>query len=139
MCCNLRNFAYVQPVVESVPDKIEDAVLDDVSAFLTLCPVNSVTGRRGNPLDALSLMLKPSEARLVQEVLQEIPSSGVPSDIGDFTTLPERLNVGTDAENAKFLNKLAYIADDLRNIQPALRTSKDSISFNKNDEETKDS
>ena len=130
---------YVEPVLEAEPEKDMVAVIDDCSAFETLCPVSSVTGHRGNPLDALQMVLKPSEARLVQEVLQEVPTSGIPSDTGDFSTIVERLECGTDAERAKYLNKLSSIADELYKIQPALRPNKDAIQFDKNDEEIKDS
>lgn len=130
---------YVEPVSEVEPEKDLVAVIDDTSAFETFCPVSSVTGHRGNPLDALQMVLKPSDARIVQEVLQDIPSSGVPSDPGDFSMIVERLECGTDAERSKYLNKLSSIADELYKIQPALRPNTDSIQFDKNDDDNKDS
>lgn len=138
MCTNLRNMAAVQPVVSS-NEKAKDItpIMDDVSAFETLCPVSSVTGHRSNPLDALQMVLRPEKARLLEQVLQEIPSSGVPSDIGTFDWLASRLDLGTDAERAIYRGKLERIADDLYNIQPALKKS-DDIKFNESDAQTKD-
>lgn len=138
MCMNLRNMALVEPVVVEV-EKVKDItpIMDDVSAFETLCPVSSVTGHRSNPLDALQMVLRPEKARLLEQVLQEIPCSGVPSDIGTFEYLASRLDLGTDAERAIYRGKLERIADDLYNIQPALKKS-DDIKFNDNDADTKD-
>lgn len=140
MCKNLRNFYSVEPPLPVVvPEEAKVCVLDDVSAFETLCPISSVTGHRANPLDALQMVLKPSEARLVQDVLQEIPFSGIPSDTGDFSMIVDRLSCGTDAERSFYLSKLDSIASELYKIQPALRPDKDTIKFDGNEDNNKDS
>lgn len=137
MCKNLRNMAFVEP--KSVLEEVIDIrpVMDDTSAFETLCPVNSVTGHRGNPLDALDMVLKPEKARLLNEVLQEIPPSGVPSDVGTFELLADRLSCGTDSERAIYLKKLEGIASDIYNIRPDLKP-KDNIDFLDDDKKISD-
>lgn len=135
---NLRNMAAVESVKPMEVNKDDlRPVMDDTSAFETLCPVSSVTGHRGNPLDAIDMVLKPDKARLLNQVLQEIPPSGVPSDTGTFEYLADRLSLGTDSERAIYINKLSKIADDIFIIRPDLKP-KDTIEFVEKDKSTND-
>lgn len=143
MCRNLRNMYSVEVVTAiSAPKEIEEKcppVIDSTQEFETLCPINKATGHRQNPLDALQLVLSPDKARLVQHVLAEIPSSGVPSDVGTFEFIADRLSLGTDAERALYLKRLESNADLLYNIRPDINKDKNIIMFDSDNNETKES
>lgn len=132
---NLRNMYAVEPV-PALDMKTEigndPIIIDSVEDFTTLCPVSKVTGHRMNPLDALNLVLSPDKARLVQSVLQEIPSSGIPSDTGTFEFIADRLSLGTAAEREIYVNKLSRVADTLYQIRPDINPE-NKIKFEEND------
>lgn len=93
-------------------------VLDDMTAYEVLCPVNKLTGLRENPLRLLkTLVNNPDKERALSSVLQEVGdmrNSGVSDDdLVDF--MAERLSTGTPYDNDVFRQRLSGISEPLFN------------------------
>lgn len=102
---------------ENIPNVIEGS-----EVFDTLCPVSQLTGFRENPLQLLSKVLDPSKARLIDAVLQEIPSVNEDGRISDDEALDmmvDRLVTGTPSEDAIIRSKLSSMLDVL--LPPQVR------------------
>lgn len=120
----IRNLADV--TVASRPRPLPSGychLIEGSEVFDTLCPVSKLSGLRENPLQLLSRVLDPAKARLVDSVLQQIPSSnpeGVKiSDEDALDLIMDRLSTGTPSEDAIVRNKLSQMVDVLlpREIQ----------------------
>lgn len=78
-------------------------VLEGGDLLDALCPVNENTGLRENFITlARKLVNDPAKRALLMQVLQELPTDNSMSGLSDedrFDMTPQRLNVGTPAEN----------------------------------------
>lgn len=92
-------------------------IIEGVAVMDTLCPVSKLTGYRENPLLLLSRVLDPAKARLVDSVLQQIPSmtpeGSKISDSDALDMIMDRLATGTPAEDALMRNRLSDMLDVL--------------------------
>lgn len=123
----------ITPVMFDVPIAIEGAL-----EFETLCPVSNVTGHRANPLTLLKLALSDKNSRLLDVILQELPTvqqmTGVDDDM-KLELLASRLSTGTLAEQDQLVQQLQKVADVLFPQAPELAkaASEEAIKFEKSD------
>lgn len=108
-----KGVGFVTPVkVIDLPNVIEGA-----EVFDTLCPVSKLTGFRENPVTLLSKVLDPAKARLIDAVLQEIPTladeGGKISDSDALDLCMDRLATGSPAEDALVRKQLSSMLDVL--------------------------
>lgn len=119
----------ITPVMFDVPIAIEGAL-----EFETLCPVSNVTGHRANPLTLLKLALSDKNSRLLDVILQELPTvqqmTGVDDDM-KLELLASRLSTGTLAEQDQLVSQLQKVADVLFPQAPELAkaASEEAIKF----------
>lgn len=81
----------------------------------TLCPVSKLTGHRTNPLTLLGIALGDKQSRLLDKLLQELPTvqSMDVSDEDKISLLASRLSTGSLAEHDALVDSLASVADTL--------------------------
>lgn len=104
---------------EFVPREIKNSfhVIDGADVYDILCPVSKLTGFRENPLQLLSRVLDPARARLVDSVLQELPTmkdeGNKISDSDALDMIMDRLSIGSPSEDALMRQKLSGMLDVL--------------------------
>ena len=115
------------------------AILEGATEYETLCPVSKVTGHRANPLTLLQLALSEKNSRLLNSILQEIPSIPSDSNLSDedkIRLLPTVRTVGTQAEQDNLVRELMQVADvlfpDNKDVQQQV-VDNSSIQFNKSE------
>lgn len=110
-------------MVELIPIdlKNENRIVDGVDVYEALCPVSSVTGCRENPLQLLkSLVNDPQKGRLLDSILQELPSNNSPAGLSNDDLLEQlmpALEGTTFYEQDKFAERLMAISGDLLKTQ----------------------
>lgn len=119
----------------------EQCIIEGVQELDTLCPVSKVTGHRGNPLQLLRTALSDSAARLLDAVLQEIPTvKDLPvSDDEKLSMCVQRLYTGSLAEQDALTRELSQYVDTLFPDKPEVAEQvKESIQFESSDKEVID-
>ena len=107
------HFGIAHPVFHDITyDKVlRDApsICDGILEYDTLCPVSKLTGHRESPITLLKMALGDKDSRLLNAVLQELPTvqqmQGV-SDEDKLQLLASRLNTGTFAEQDQLVESL---------------------------------
>lgn len=118
LVCNIS----VVPVFET--EQLNNPIIiDGVEAYKTLCPISKESGLRENPLHMLeSLANDPSKKRILDSVLQEIPSvrsvGDSLSDAEKFDMLIHRAEVGTKAEVSTFIENSRPYIESLLSTKP---------------------
>lgn len=141
MKTSLNNLAY-SPEIEKVdfklPTSVNDTpIIEGVTEYDTLCPISKVTGHRGNPLLLLRLGVSDKTARLLDAVLQEIPSvqDMNASDEDKLAMCVQRLSSGTLAENDLITKELSNYVDVLFPNNPEVKEQvKETINFDSKDD-----
>lgn len=113
-----KSESVITPVMFDVPIVIEGAL-----EYETLCPVSKVTGHRANPLTLLKLALSDKNSRLLDVILQELPTVQQMQGVDDsmkLELLASRLSTGTLAEQDQLVNQLEKVADVLFPKSPEL-------------------
>ena len=90
-------------------------LIDGVNELDTLCPVSKLTGHRGNPLQLLRMALSDKNSRLLDSILQELPTVQEldVSDDDKLSLLVSRLDTGSFAENDVLVQELSKVTDIL--------------------------
>lgn len=115
---------FIAPDYEREPKSMESPVLiDGVTEFETLCPVSKLTGHRSNPLTLLRMALSDKNSRLLDSILQELPSVQEVNacDEDKLSLLVSRLDTGSFAENDVLTHELSKVVDVLFPKQPELK------------------
>lgn len=122
-------------------------LIDGVDILDSLCPVSKKTGLRENPISLIKKLANdPAKQALLLQCLQELPvdnsQANLPEDM-KFDVVPQRLMVGTPAEQEQLLNMwsdvLDHHIDSLKAQQAAQAAEKaasqpDTITFNSDSE-----
>lgn len=129
----VKSPSVVTDIFFDVPVAIEGA-----AEFETLCPVSKVTGHRANPLTLLKLALSDKNSRLLDAILQEVPTVQQLQGVDDDTKLDllaSRLATGTLAEHDQLVSQLEKVADLLFPKTPDLAkaVSDQAIVFDESD------
>lgn len=98
-----------------VPVASTDPILEGSADIDTLCPVSKLTGHRTNPLTLLGMALGDKQSRLLDKLLQELPTvqSMDVSDADKIDMLASRLASGSLAEHDALVDSLSSVADTL--------------------------
>lgn len=140
------HFGIAHPVFHNVTyDKVlRDApsICDGILEYDTLCPVSKLTGHRESPITLLKMALGDKDSRLLNAVLQELPTvqqmQGV-SDEDKLQLLASRLNTGTFAEQDELVESLRGVCDVLFPDQPdKVEGVQQTIEFNNGDGQLND-
>lgn len=90
-------------------------IIDGVDLLDILCPVSKKTGLRENPLSLIrKLAADPAKQALLYQCLQELPVDNSQAGLTDdmkFEMTPQRLMVGTPAEQESLLESWSQIVD----------------------------
>ena len=91
-------------------------VIDDLTAYKTLCPISKVTGCRVSPLSLLKTLANdPAKSRIVNAIIQELPNmpsmDGMSND-EMLSMLGDSFNLGSFFENDVERQRLANIVSD---------------------------
>lgn len=138
-----NHFGIANPVINVIPNDQDSlgfpSLIDGATEYETLCPISKVTGHRANPLTLLKLALSEKNSRLLNSILQEVPS--IPSDknLSDedkIRLLPSVRTVGTQAEQDNLVRELMNVADvlfsDNKDVQQTV-VDNQQIKFESND------
>lgn len=138
-----KHFGIANPVFNSC-DLPQDTLgfpplIEGATEYETLCPVSKVTGHRANPLTLLQLALSEKNSRLLNSILQEIPSLPSDKNLSDedmIRLLPSVRTVGTQAEQDNLVRELMQVADvlfpDNKEVQQNV-VDNQQIKFDSND------
>lgn len=111
----------------------EPIIIQGVLEFDTLCPVSNFTGRRGNPLSLLTMALSDKNSRLLDSIIQELPTIRDldVSDDDKLNLLVSRLDTGSFAEQDALTEQLSKVVDVLFPGDPAVANGVENhIQFN---------
>lgn len=141
--CNitLGRTAFVKPIEHEYKSNGVPVIIDGVDIINTLCPVSKKTGMRENLLSLIrKLVNDPAKQALLYQCIAEQPVDNSQAGLdeeGKFEFCPQRLQVGTPAENAQLLDSYQAVVDLQLDSQKAAAAqqalSSQGISFDGSD------